>query len=158
MSAAARTICRAVLLAMGAGAAAAHAAVFRIDESGTVVSQPVATMQWRNPVPGRGRDDTLEATLRIDARLNLQPWLNRPARVYLVLAPLASGERVQAQWTTQGRLMQGRMYSGERVLVYEGPAQPAVLSDALVLTLRADSDTMGRQHTLKFHFEIEVTP
>ena len=90
------------LLALLAGPAAAG--VFRVDEAGTVVSQPVVAMKWRALVPGRAADNTIEAALRVDVRLNLQPWLNRPARIYLVLNPLPSGERIHARWNTQGRL------------------------------------------------------
>lgn len=144
------------LLALLAGPAAAG--VFRVDEAGTVVSQPVVAMKWRALVPGRAADNTIEAALRVDVRLNLQPWLNRPARIYLVLNPLPSGERIHARWNTQGRLMQGSLYSGERALVYEGPAQPATLTDSLLLALDANGDRIEQAQTLSFHFEIEVAP
>lgn len=147
-----------VLLLAAALAGPACAGVYRIDEAGTVVSQPVVAMKWRSLVPGRAADDTIEATLRVDVRLNLQPWLNRPARIYLVLEPLPAGERIRARWTTQGRLMQGGLYSGERTLVYEGAAQPATLSDSLLLALEADGQRIERARTLHFHFEIEVAP
>lgn len=131
------------------------AATFRVDESGTVVSQQVTTMQWRELVPGRGADHTMEATVRVDVRLNLAPWLNRPARMYLVLAPVDT-HRVLARWTTQGRLLSGSTHSGSRALVFDAMAGPAVLNESMLLTLEADGRSMPQLQTLNFHFEIEV--
>lgn len=148
---------RLVLLLAAFAAPAGQAAVFRIDETGTTVSQPVVAMKWRHMVPRPGADNTMQALVRVDVRLNLQPWLNRPARIYLVLAPV-SGERLRARWTTQGRLLPGSMASGERALLYDGIAGPAALAEALLLTLEADGDALNRPETLNFHFEIEVAP
>lgn len=147
----------AAMLLAGAVASGADAAVFRIDETGTTVSQPTVAMKWRHIVPRPGADNTLQATVRVDLRLNLQPWLNRPARIYMVLAPV-TGERLRARWTTQGRLLGGSMLSGERALLYDGIAGPATLTEALLLTLEANGDAMHRPETLNFHFEIEVAP
>lgn len=135
----------------------AHAAVFRIDETGTTVSHPVVQMQWRLPEP-RGRiSTTVEATVRIDLRLNLQPWLNRQARIFIVMAPVL-GERIKANWTTQGRLAAGALSSGERAQIFFGLAGPATLEETLVLTLQADGERMERMQALSFSFEIEVDP
>lgn len=138
-------------------AVAAQAAVLRIDETGTVVNEPVVNMKWRHLVPGRAYDNTVEATLRVDVRLNLAPWINKPARIYMVLAPV-TGDRIHARWTSQGRLLPGSVYSGERALVYEGVAGPANLSESLLLTVEADGQRLTQQQTLNFHFEIEVAP
>lgn len=151
---------RAALLALLAATAAlppAQASVYRIDETGTFVSQPVVQMRWRHFVPRRGGDNTVEATVRVDVRLNVQTWLNKPARIYMVLAPMA-GDRVAAHWTTQGRLLAGQVRSGGRALVYEGTVGPAVMEDALTLTIEADGDRLDSTQLLDFHFEIEVTP
>jgi hypothetical protein len=131
------------------------AGTYRIDESGTVVTQPVVNLKWRQVVPGRG-DDAMEGQVRVELRLNLQPWLNRPARIYLVLAPSASP--VTARWSTQGRLLPGTVQSGQRALVYEGPAGPAVLAESLLLALEADGARALPLQQLNFHFEIEVAP
>ncbi len=141
----------------GAGTAA-HAAAFRIDETGTVVSDPVINMKWRTPAAGsRVLDNTVEATLRVDVRLNLTPWINQQSRIYMVLAPVNS-DRVRARWTTQGRLLPGTVTSGERALVYQGLAGPATLTESLLLTLETDGQRLTQQQTLNFHFEIEVGP
>lgn len=136
---------------------AAHAAAFRIDETGTVVSDPVINMKWRTHSAGRVLDNTVEATLRVDVRLNLAPWINRQSRIYMVLAPVNS-DRVRARWTTQGRLLPGTLSSGERTLVFQGPAAPATLNESLLLTLETDGQRLTQQQTLNFYFEIEVSP
>ncbi|MDB5941591.1 MAG: hypothetical protein JWQ13_1157 [Ramlibacter sp.] len=138
-------------------ATAAQATSSRIDETGTVVSEPVVNMKWRNVAPGRVRENTVEATLRVDVRLNLAPWINQSSRIYMVLAPV-TGERVRARWTTQGRLLPGTLYSGERALVYQGPASPATLVESLLLTLETDGERLTQMQTLNFYFEIEVSP
>lgn len=138
-------------------ASTAHAAAVRIDETGTVVSDPVVNMKWRTPSAGRVMDNTVEATLRVDVRLNLAPWINQQSRIYMVLAPVNS-DRVRARWTTQGRLLPGTLTSGERALVYQGPAAPATLVESLLLTLETDGQRLTQQQTLNFHFEIEVSP
>ena len=135
----------------------ASAAVFRVDETGTVVSQPLVGMKWRQPVPGRVADHTVQGSVRVDVRLNLQPWLNRAARIYLVLAPV-SGERVRVQWTTQGRLMPGGVYTGERALVFDGTAGPARFDEVMFMSIEADGNQLNQTQNLNFHFEIEVQP
>jgi hypothetical protein len=144
----------AVLMGM---AAVSPAATFRIDEAGTVVSDPIVNMKWRNVAPGRTRENTVEATLRVDVRLNLAPWINKSSRIYMVLAPV-SGERVRASWTTQGRLLPGTVHSGERALVYQGPAAPAILVESLLMALETDGERLTQSETLNFYFEIEVSP
>lgn len=138
-------------------ALAAQATTFRVDESGTIVNDPVVNMKWRHLVPGRAYDNTVEATVRVDVRLNLAPWINRPAKIYMVLAPI-TGERVSARWTTQGRLLPGSLYSGERALVFDGLAGPASLSESLLLSLETDGQRLSNVQTLNFYFEIEVSP
>lgn len=135
----------------------ASAAALRIDETGTVVSQPLVGMKWRQPVPGRVADDTVQGNVRVDVRLNLQPWLNRAARIYLVLAPV-SGERVRVQWTTQGRFMPGGLYTGERALVFDGTAGPAQFDEVMFMSIEADGNRLSHSQNLNFHFEIEVQP
>jgi hypothetical protein len=118
----------------------------------------VLPLQWRQLVPRRGSDNTMQGSVRVDVRLNLQPWLNRPAKIFLVFAPVSGTERIRAAWTSQGHLLQGQAVSGERVQVFEGLAQPAILTDSLLLTVEADGESLVQPHTLRFHFEIEVNP
>lgn len=140
-----------------AASAPALAATFRISETGTVVNQPVVNMRWRHLVPGRGADNTVEASVRVDLRLDLTPWLNRPGRIYMVLAPVTT-DRVLVRWTTQGRLLPGTLYSGDRALIFEGPAAPATMNESLLLTLETDGQRLTQLQMLNFYFEIEVFP
>jgi hypothetical protein len=149
-------LCSCALLA-GISGFPAVAATYRVDEAGTVVSQPVVNMRWRHLVPGRGADNTVEASVRVDVRLNLAPWLNKPARLYMVLAPVNS-DRVLVRWSTQGRLLPGSLYSGDRALIFEGTAGPAVLNESLLLTMETDGERLTQLQNLNFHFEIEVSP
>ena len=151
-----RTLLFAGILAAGqCWTADAHAATYRVDDSGTIVSQAVVPMRWRQLVPGRGADHTVEASLRVAARLNLARWLNQPVRVYMALAPLP-GEPVQASWRTQGRWLPGTLRSGARTLVYEGVVRSASLEETLELTLSTDGRALVSQQALQFYFEVDT--
>jgi hypothetical protein len=152
-----RSALAAGLLAVLPLAGASQARTFPVDDTGTVVSQPVARTQWRQLVPGRQPDHTVEATVRVDVRLDLAPWLHRRARLYLAMAP-ATQTPVRARWTTQGRLLPANVRSGERVVVYEGPAAPAVFTESLALTLEADGTRLTQVQDLQFSFELELLP
>ena len=136
-------------------AAGADAATSRVDDSGTIVSQSVVPMRWRQLVPGRGADHTVEASLRVAVRLNLARWLNQPVRIYMALAP-APGEPVQASWRTQGRLLPGTLRSGARALIYEGVARSASLEETLELTISTDGRALVSQQALQFYFEVDT--
>ena len=144
-----------VLLALLAPMLALSATVSRVDDSGTIVSQPVVQMKWRTPVPGRGSDNTVEAALRVALRLNLTPWLHQPVRLYMLLARDA-GNPVQARWRTQGRLLAGALTSGGRQLIYEGPVASNILEETIDLSLETDGRTLVAPQTLQFYFEVET--
>jgi hypothetical protein len=127
----------------------------RVDDSGTVVSQGVLPMRWRQLVPGRGADHSVEAGVRVALRLNLSRWLNQPIRLYMGLAP-AAGEPVHAAWRTQGRLLPGTIRSGARTLIFEGSAGMALLEETLELTLRTDGRALVSPQTLQFYFEVDT--
>ena len=133
----------------------ATAATARVDDSGTVVSQGLVPMRWKQLVPGRGADHSVEAQVRVAARLNLAPWLNRPVRLYMALAP-STGEPVFASWRTQGRLLSGALKSGGRTLVFEGVAKEALMQETMDLTLVTDGRTLLSPQTLQFYFEVDT--
>lgn len=147
----------AILLLAAALGGTAHAAVYRVDDTGTVVSQPVTPMKWRQLVPSRAGDNTVEGQLNVALRLNLSSWLNRPARIYMALAP-TEGEQLQATWRTQGRLLPGALRSGGRTLVYDGLVRDPFLTETIQLSLTADGRLLTRTQSLQFYFEIEVSP
>ena len=147
-----------VTLMLSAGqfwATGARAATFRVDDSGTILSQSVVPMRWRQLVPGRGADHTVEAGVRVALRLNLARWINQPVRVYMALAP-SPGEPVYASWRTQGRLLPGTLKSGARALIYEGVARSASLEETVELTLSTDGRALVSQQALQFYFEVDT--
>jgi len=150
---AAPTAC--LLLALAAWPAAA--ATFRVDDTGTYLSQPMTPMRWRQLVPGRAGDNTVEGRVNVALRLNLSAWVNRPARIYMGLAP-TEGEQMLATWRTQGRLLPGTVRGGSRTLVFEGVVREPFLQENIVLDLMADGRSVERAQSLQFFFEIEVTP
>ncbi|MEJ1169019.1 hypothetical protein [Variovorax sp. CCNWLW235] len=135
----------------------ADAATYRIDDTGTFVSQPVTPMRWRQLAPGRSGDHTMEGRMSVALRLNLSAWVNRPARIYLALAP-TDGEQLMATWRTQGRLLPGTVRGGGRTLVFEGVVRESFLQESIVIDLTLDGRKLERAQTLQFFFEIEVSP
>ena len=131
-----------------------HAATVRVDDSGTVVSQSVVPMRWKQLVPGRGADHDVEASVRVALRLNLAKWINQPIRLYMGLAPSA-GEPVYASWRTQGRLMPGAVRSGARGIVFNGIATAAALEETIDLVLKTDGRALVGPQALQFYFEID---
>lgn len=146
--------CSLALLA-AAGPATALSTPVRVDDQGTVVARPVTPMQWRQPVPGRQTDATLQGAVEVRVRLNTAPWLGKPVRLYLALAPLP-GRRVQASWAGAGLLLPGTLVSGQRALVFTGVMRTPVLTDTLALQLLADGRTWDGTTPLAFHFEAEA--
>lgn len=145
------------LLALAGALPPATASTFRVDDTGTVVSQPVTPMRWRQLVPGRAGDNTVEGNVTVTLRLNLSPWLNRQARIYMSLAP-TEGDQLVATWRTQGRLLPGTVRGGGRTLVFEGVVRDAFLQENILLSLAADGRAVERAQSLQFNFEIEVSP
>lgn len=130
-------------------------ATFRVDDSGTTVSTPAALMRWRALVPGRGSDNTAEGDVRVNLRLNLQAWLQRPARIYMGLAPAPISRALRATWRGQGNLLPGSVLSGQRTVVFEGQVTAPVMLETLDLRLTADGRELTAPQSLQFYFEIE---
>ena len=138
-----------------AGTGQAQAATARVDDSGTIVSQSVLTMRWRQLVPGRGADHSVEAGLRVALRLNLTHWLNQPVRIYMALAPVTN-DTVYAHWSTQGRLLPGALRSGTRTLIFNDVVRSAILEETIDLALKTDGRTLVSPQALQFYFEIDT--
>lgn len=152
----ARSVLAAPLLAASMCATeCAAAATTRVDDSGTVVSQGVLPMRWRQLVPGRGADHSVQGSVRVALRLNLSRWLNQPVKLYMGLAPVA-GEPIRAAWRTQGRLLPGTVRSGTRALVFDGIASAASLEETLELTLSTDGRALVSTQALQFYFEVDT--
>lgn len=152
------SLCALAALTIALGSARdARAAIYRVDDTGTVVGQPVTPMKWRQLVPGRAADHTVEGRVPVAVRLNLASWIGRSARIYMVLPP-SEGQQLQVSWRTQGRLLPGQMRAGSRAVVFEGAVREAFLQETLLLELTADGRALERAQTLQFQFEIEVGP
>ena len=132
----------------------AQAATFRVDDSGTIVSEAVLPMRWKQLVPGRGADHAVEGSLRVAVRLNLSRWLNQPVRLYMALAP-STRDTVYARWSTQGRLLPGDIRTGTRTLIFNDVVRAAILEETIVLVLKTDGRTLVTPQELQFYFELD---
>jgi len=145
------TLVLAGLLLAGAAQANPH----RLDDSGSHTVPPTAQMQWR-PLSVRGGADTgMEAWVRVNLRIATDAWAGRSGRVYMVL-PRDEMSSVEAVWTTHGRLLPGRLASGERALVYAGVLPGPALEDQMAVRLRSGSDWQSHSRRLNFHFEFDA--
>jgi hypothetical protein len=132
-----------------------QSATFSVDDSGTVLSQSVLPMRWKQLVPGRGADHSVEADVRIALRLNLTRWLNQPVRLYMALAP-ATSDTVYARWSTHGRLLPGDIRSGTRTLIFNDVVRSGMLEETIDLALKTDGRTLVAPQALQFYFEVDT--
>lgn len=131
------------------------ASTIRVDDSGTVVNQPVVAMRWRKPVPSRAQDHNVDAEIRVALRLNMAPLLNQQVRLFMGLAPV-NADPVIATWRTQGRLLPGTVRSGGRTLIFNGIASSARIEETIDVTLTTDGRNLATTQTLQFYFEADL--
>lgn len=131
--------------------------VFRVDDSGTVVLDPVLEMQWQPPGRENSGSSVVSATTRVSVQLNLAAWIGRSGRIYMTL-PRTSGPTVRAAWVAGGTLLSGSVVSGDRTVVYAGPINSALMRDVIDIKLQADGARLIQPEVLAFAFEIEVNP
>lgn len=148
-----RTFCllAAAAVALDAGAAA----TYRVDDGASVPYEANVLLRWRELVPSRAHDNTIEGALAVAVRLNLAQWVNRNARLFLVL-PQLDTTSLRVTWTTQGRLLPGTIAPGNRVLVYSGPITSPLIEETLTLKIEADGTRLPDTRRLNFHFEIDL--
>ena len=133
----------------------ALAATFAVDDSGTVASPSLAEARWVKPGGARGLSFDVEATVRVDVRLNLRPWFGRQANIYMS-APRNSTVPFKTTWTSNGRLLPGTLTQGARALVWTGKIAESTLADVMMVTLTADGRTLAVKQALEFGFEIDL--
>lgn len=148
----------ALILSLLAGSALAQTA-YRIDDSATVVGQITTPMRWLTPGQSGGSQHLVQGQVQVQAKLNVQPWLGRPAaRIYMGLTA-NSVPSLHVTWQTQGRFLTGTLRSASgaaaRTLVYQGPITQARLEEVMLLTLSADGRSYSQTQQLPFFFEIE---
>lgn len=144
----------ALALAAAAAASGAMAATYPIDDTGTVTMQPTMNLRWQELSPRQRRSALMEGATQVRVRLNVKPWVGRIGKIYMVLPAQLPGD-ITASWTTTGRLLPGRVQSGNRTLVYSGTINSAVLEDTLMLSLTVDGQRMLQTYNLLFRFEID---
>jgi hypothetical protein len=134
---------------------AALANPHRLDDSASHTVPPNVQMQWR-PLSARGgAEPSMEAWLRVNLRIDTREWVGRSGRIYMVL-PRDEASSIEAVWTTQGRLLPGRLVSGERTLVHAGAITTTTLEDQILVRLRSGADWQGNSRRLNFHFELDA--
>ncbi|MEY4884153.1 MAG: hypothetical protein RIS34_2007 [Pseudomonadota bacterium] len=133
----------------------ALAATHLLDDSASHVMPPNVQMAWHSPAPGRAADHDVETRVTVNVRIDTRAWVGRIGRIYMVL-PQDSGPPMMAQWQTQGRLLPGRLVSGERGLVYSGLITQATLDDQIQVHLRTDGRWTSNSRRLNFHFELDT--
>lgn len=135
-------------------AGVAQAATVRLDDSASQVFPPAAQWNW---APGslRSGSQSLHMNLVVKVRIDTRSLAGRSGRVYMVL-PVDNEGQVAAEWQAEGRLLGGRLVSGERALVYSGTLPAQMLEDTLRVRLTADARTMSDEaRRLAFHFEFD---
>ncbi len=143
------------LMALGA-TWSADATTYIVDDSSTIPFESQVVTRWRNTTgANRQLSSEIEGGATVSIRLNLQPWLNRNGRIYLALPQQPVGV-VNVEWATQGRLLPGKLQSGERTLVYAGPIRSGFIEDNFTVRVVADGRRVAATQRLQFHFEIDV--
>ncbi|MCL4690734.1 MAG: hypothetical protein KJ007_19430 [Burkholderiales bacterium] len=135
-------------------AGVAQAATVRLDDSASQVFPPAAQWNW---APGslRSGSQSLHMNLVVKVRIDTRALAGQSGRVYMVL-PVDNEGQVVAEWQAEGRLLGGRLVSGERALIYSGALPAPMLEDTLRVRLTADARTMSDEaRRLAFHFEFD---
>jgi hypothetical protein len=145
----------AIALLGSAMASQAIAATFRVDDTGSIPNNSTLTMRWKSLAPNRAASDSVEGATLVTMRLNVAQWLNKTGRIYMVLPQQPIGQ-VTVEWTTQGKLLPGKLISGERTLVYAGPIRSTTLEDTFSVKVQTDGKRLASPQRLEFHFEIDV--
>jgi hypothetical protein len=133
----------------------AAAATFIVDDSTSLPHEANVTMRWKSANPNKLTGNTVQAGLLITLRLNVAPWLNKTGKIYMALPQQPIG-MVTVDWTTQGRLLPGKLISGQRTLVYAGPIRSSTLEDTFSVNVETDGKRLAAPQRLQFHFEIDV--
>jgi hypothetical protein len=127
----------------------------RLDDSRSHPAADNVKMQWlpqNSSEPNAG----MQTTVRVNIHIDTTEWQGRSGRVYMVLPRDQAGSTVEAEWTTNGRLLPGRLASGERSLVYAGRIDGPALQDEMQVRLRTAPDWQSETRRLNFYFEIDV--
>jgi hypothetical protein len=125
-----------------------------IDDSGTLPNNAALNMHWQQFSPRGPNANTMVGTLSLRVKLNVAQWQKRSGKIYLALPAQAPGA-MSVNWTTQGRLLPGRVLSGNRTLVYAGPISTPFIEDMVQLTITVDGRRMQQLYHINFRFEMD---
>lgn len=144
-----------LLLAAHAGATTDTGNPHRLDDSRSQTVPENAQMQWL-PQNRSQQNAGMQASVRVNIYIDTAEWKGRTGQVYMVLPQDQSGSSMEAEWTTNGTLLPGRLVSGERTLVYAGRIGGDSLQDQMQVRLRSGPDWLSQNRRLNFYFEIDV--
>jgi hypothetical protein len=149
-------LARAAIVALAlAAAGSAAAATYVLDDSASQVFPPNAQWDWE-PGSLRTGSNTVYLAAKVIVRIDTSAWAGKTGRIYMVL-PVDAGGRVTAEWRTEGRLLHGRLMSGERALVFSGTIPGPILEDRLYVRLSTDArKIVSDTQRLAFHFELDT--
>lgn len=134
-----------------------RSSALQVDDSGTVVLDPVLEMKWQGAGGEMPATALVSGSTRVSLQLNLAAWSGRSGRIYMTL-PRTSGPTVRATWRAGGTLLSGSLISGDRAVVYAGRINGPVLRDVIDIKLEADGARLVEPEVLAFSFEIEIDP
>jgi hypothetical protein len=131
------------------------AETLRLDDSASQVLPPTAHWEWAQGSLRSGLN-TVHMNVRVEVRIDTRAWVGKQGRIYMVL-PVDAGGPVTAVWQSQGRLLGGRLVSGERALVFSGSIPGPMLEDSFRVNLTTDAGLMTTEtQRLAFHFELDT--
>ncbi len=139
----------------------------RLDDAASPRARVEVTPTWLETDADEASDDevnTLVASVpNVEYRLNTATFLNKNARIYLVLpqsvAGLSSAGGVRAQWRSKSNaFLSGSVLLGARALVFTGKVTGALTTVIFDYTITIDSRAMMRPLEFRPYFEIDITP
>ena len=136
-------------------AAASASAASPVDDSGTIVSPPMATLKWA--APNRPPSASATALFSVSMRLNVAPWVGRRIQVFMTLRSTgAVSMPLKARWPQRGEFLGGSIREGGRTLVFDGIPRSSLLEASVPIEVETDGTRIERMQSFRFDFETEV--
>jgi hypothetical protein len=151
------SITLALLLSMQA--MLSSAAVYRLDDSGTIVGKSLTKMDWQHPSKAKGEFYQLQGQVLVNAKINVRQWNGKTAKIYMAMerAPI---NNLVVSWKSNGLWIPGVIRNdnttSQRALIFNGAINSDYLTETLSLSITADGRSYAQAQNLKFYFEIEM--
>jgi hypothetical protein len=124
----------------------------RVDDSRSVVEQPVITMDWKSLIPSGKDRFIMQGYTRVRVVLDVAKWKGTSVRIALrITNPIPGG--VTAQWQSRGVLRNGFVQNGNEAVVFEGVVKGETIEDVIDLFIFTDGRTSPDRHAFNFVFE-----